>query len=100
MVPYLTQRRSEQSSQDENWQRRAAPIARYKSQCAGDAYRPQRVFFHNVTGLELRSNLFNLLVDLSHGLMKALPRFFQFVPDSVDVVFHFDPIDPIEPRSH
>jgi hypothetical protein len=35
------------------------------------------------------------LIDLSHGLMKIPPRFFQCVYDGVDVVFHFGRIEPL-----
>jgi hypothetical protein len=45
-------------------------------------------------GLKLRTDRFNLSIDLGHGLMQALPRLFQLVFDSLDVVFHFVLVEP------
>jgi hypothetical protein len=54
--------------------------------------------FHQTLRLKLRDcrDFFrDFLIDLSDGLMEALPRFFQGAYDGVDLVFHFARIEPL-----
>jgi hypothetical protein len=69
-------------------------IARCEAQSTGNARRQQRMTLHQMSGLKLRADRFNLPIDLAHGLMQALPRLFQLALDSVDIVFHFGLPEP------
>jgi hypothetical protein len=51
--------------------------------------------FHQTLGLKLRADRRDFFINLSDGLMKIPPRFFQCAYDGVDVVFHFGRIEPL-----